>query len=103
MTAAPVLMDVLDRVESPGFQDMLAETGGLDRPDGVRPMAWELCYKLAHAIPSNGQTTWLQELEHSHAHVMAASDEEQLRAALIAHAALTAAWVAALDARGAEA
>lgn len=98
-TAPAVLMDVLTKIEDPEFQAGLEETGGDARPDGCRPALWELQYKLRHAIPVTANSPWLAELEHSMAHVMAAGDAVKLREHLILHAAITASWIQAIDAR----
>lgn len=98
MSAGPILMDVLERVEAPDFQEGIQEAGGNARPDGVRPMLWEMRFNLAHVAVR--EPTWMMELEHASAHVLAAESAGELRAALIHHAAVTTAWVAALDARG---
>lgn len=97
--SAAVLMDVLERMEAPQFVEGL-ETGAL-RPDGVRPILWEVRYKLAHtsAAAQPDPAPWFAELEHSLAHVMAAPSHEVLRGALVQHAALTAAWIRDLDGR----
>jgi hypothetical protein len=94
--AAGILMDVLTRMEQPGFvEDVEAE----QRPDGIRPPLWEVRYELNHALAATQPTTWLTELEHSIAHIMACPTAGSLRAALVHHAALTAAWIRDLDGR----
>lgn len=95
-TVAAVLMDVLDRAESETFRNEMEAP----RQDGIRPPMWELRYKMEHAkafgpVPPS----WLSELEHSLAHVMAAPSADALRGALVFHAALVAAWVRDLDGR----
>lgn len=97
MTTAAVLMDVLEQVESEHFQAALAAAP--ERPDGCRPPLWRVRFDLAHALPASHETPWFMELEHSLAHVMGAGDAEDLRAALVHHAALTAAWIQDLDGR----
>lgn len=96
-TPADVLMDVLTRMDAPAFRGQVDAEA---RPDGIRPPLWEIRYKLSHATPGTG--TWLDELEHSFMHVMAAPNWEGLRGALVQHAALTAAWIQDLDGRESE-
>ena len=55
-------------------------------------------FDLNHAVPATAPT-WLAELEHSYMHVMAAPDATRLRAALVQHAALSAAWIRDIDGR----
>lgn len=90
---AKVLMDVLDRMDNKSFQ---AQVEAAERADGVRPPLWEIRYKLNHSTSGD---SWLDELEHSFCHVMAAPTWAALRGALVQHAALTAAWIQDLDGR----
>jgi len=96
-TAPAMLMAILDVIESPAMVEAVEEAGGVNRPDGVRPLAWELRFTLAHATPDNG--TWMAELEHAVAHVMAAGTMTDLQAALRVTAAIAASWALALEIR----
>ena len=95
-TPAAVLMDVLTRMDAPAFR---AQVDAEERPDGIRPPLWEVRYAAAHLASGVGPESWLDELEHSQAHVMSAGTYAELRAALVQHAALTAAWIQDLDGR----
>lgn len=97
-TPADVLMDVLTRMDAPAFR---AQADAEVRPDGIRPPLWEIRYAAAHLKSRNEDAPepWLDELEHSLAHVMASPTWAELRGALVQHAALTAAWIQDLDGR----
>lgn len=99
LTPAAMLMAVLDVIESPAMREQVEECGGINRPDGVRPPLWEVRFKLSHATPATN--TWLNELEHAVAHVVAAGDHVHLQAALRTVAAISASWALALEVRAA--